>query len=160
MLIGVLSDTHDDMAAIRKAVDLFNERNVSHVIHAGDFTSPFTFEIFRDLRCGMSAIFGNNDGDRLLLKEKSGGCILPQPYIMTLEGRRLVIVHEPDVVNALADSGHFDLVIYGHTHRPDVRKVGDTLIVNAGKAARLHKGESTIAFVSLEGMEAEVLPIL
>lgn len=159
MLIGILSDTHDDMAAIRKAVDVFNAENVSHVIHAGDLTSPFTFETFSELRCGLTGIFGNNDGDRLLLKEKSGGNIFPQPHMMALDGKKIIVLHEPDLVSALADSGHFDVIIYGHTHKADVRKAGDTLIINPGKAARLHKGDSTVAVLDTEQMRAEVLRI-
>jgi predicted phosphodiesterase len=44
MLIGIISDTHDDMSIIRKAVDLFNEREVGYVLHAGDLISPFTLD--------------------------------------------------------------------------------------------------------------------
>jgi putative phosphoesterase len=159
MLLGILSDTHDDMSAIRKAVDIFNARGVAHVIHAGDLTSPFTFEVLNELNCRISGVFGNNDGDRLLLTQKSEGNLSPQPLLMTLGGKKIVVVHEPDLVSALGDSGHFDLVIFGHTHKSDFRKVNETLIINPGKAARLHKGESTIALVDLQSMEAEVLPI-
>lgn len=159
MLIGILSDTHDDMAAIKKAVDIFNAENVLCVIHAGDLTSPFTFEIFSELRCGLRGIFGNNDGDRLLLREKSGGNLSPQPVIMTLGEKKIVVVHEPDLVDALAESGRFDLVIYGHTHRPEIRKVRNTLVVNPGKVARLHKGESTLAVLDTGTMIAEILNI-
>jgi putative phosphoesterase len=156
MLLGIISDTHDDMSAIKKAVDIFNARSVSHVIHAGDLTSPFTFEVFEELNCGFSGVFGNNDGDRLLLKQKSAGNLFPQPLITALNGKRIVVVHEPDLVDALADSEHFDLVIYGHTHRSEIRTTKGTLIVNPGKTARLNKGESTLAVVNLQSMEAEI----
>ncbi len=159
MRIGIISDSHDDMTAIEKAVDLLNAENVSHVIHAGDLTSPFTFELFSGLRCKLTGIFGNNDGDRLLLREKSGGNLFPQPLIMPFDGKRTVVVHEPDLVNALADSGHYDLVIYGHTHRPDTRKMKGTLIVNPGKLARLHKGGSTFAILDMESMEARIISL-
>ena len=157
MIIGILADTHDDMAAIKKAVEIFNAENVSRVIHAGDIVSPFTFEAFRELQCGMCGVFGNNDGDRLLLRQKSEGAFSPQPLILTLHGRRTVVVHEPDLVDALADSGHFDLVVYGHTHRSDLRKVRDTLVINPGKVARLHKGGSTIAILDMESMEVRIV---
>ncbi len=160
MLIGIISDTHDDMAAIRRAVDFFNAEKVSHVIHAGDLTSPFTFEIFRGLNCRFTGIFGNNDGDKLLLREKSEGSIHNQPHIMTLHGKRFVVLHEPDLVDALADSGHFDVLIYGHTHRPDSRRVKDTLIINPGKAARLHKGKSTLALLNIENMQPQIIDLL
>jgi putative phosphoesterase len=160
MLLGILSDTHDDMSAIREAVDMFNAESASHVIHAGDLISPFIFEVFNELQCRFSGVFGNNDGDRLLLKEKSGGNLSPQPLIITLNGKKIVVVHEPDLVKALADSGHFDLVIYGHTHKSDIRKVNNTLIINPGKAARLHKGDSTLALLDIEKMEVEIRTIL
>jgi putative phosphoesterase len=159
MLLGIVSDTHDDMAAIKAAVAVFNSRGVAQVIHAGDITSPFTFEVLNELRCRFSGVFGNNDGDRLLLTEKSGGNLSPQPLIMTLDRKKVVVVHEPDLVDALADSGHFDLVVYGHTHRPEVRRVKHTLVINPGKAAALHKGESTLAVLDTETMEPEIIRI-
>lgn len=159
MLVGIISDTHDDMLSIRRAVDILNDRGTAQVIHAGDITSPFTFEIFRDLSCPFSAIFGNNDGDRVLLREKSGGLVHNQPFMATLSGKKTVVVHEPDLIHALAESGHFDVVIYGHTHRPDIRMVRNTLIINPGKTARLHKGESTLAVLDTEKMTAEIVSI-
>lgn len=129
------------------------------MIHAGDIISPFTFEAFVELRCRMSGIFGNNDGDRLLLKEKSGGNLSPQPLLITLNGKKVVVVHEPDLVDALADSGHFDLVIYGHTHSSEIRKTRNALVINPGKVARLHKGESTLAVLDTGTMKAEILRI-
>ena len=156
MLIGIISDTHDDVVMIKKAVDLFNEKKVGHVLHAGDIISPFNFEIFRELKCDFSAIFGNNDGDKLLLKTKSNGNIHNQPYMTTIHKRKIVILHEPDLVDALSESGLFDLIIYGHTHRPDVRKANKTTIVNPGKASRLIRGKITVAIIDLNTMEVEI----
>jgi hypothetical protein len=157
MLIGILSDSHDDMERIQKAVDLFNARGASHIIHAGDIISPFTFEVFSGLKGAFSGVFGNNDGDRVLLAEKSGGTLHAQPHLLTVGGKRIVVVHEPDIVTALAESGRFDLVVYGHTHKPQIRKMGNALVVNPGKAARLHKGDSTVALLDTETMEAEIV---
>lgn len=157
MIIGIISDTHDDMFAIKKAVDVFNDKNVSHVLHAGDLISPFTFEIFSELHCGLTAIFGNNDGDKVLLKQRSGGNIHQQPLALTFDGKKFILLHEPDLVDALSYSGRFQVVIYGHTHTPDVRKVGDTLVVNPGKAARLHKGDSTLGLLNTDEMTAEIM---
>lgn len=159
MKIGIISDTHDDMHAIRKAVEFFNEQGVTHVIHAGDLISPFTFEVFGDLSAQFIGIYGNNDGDWLLLREKSRGSIHTQPHLFTVHGKRVVVVHEPGIVSALADSGHFDLVVYGHLHDPEIRRVKDTLVVNPGKAARLHKGASTLALLDTASMEAEIIEL-
>jgi putative phosphoesterase len=157
MAIGIISDTHDDMEQMGQAVRVFNERHVSHVIHAGDHVSPFVFEVLDGLTCPFTGIFGNNDGDRVLLKEKSRGSIFVQPHMLELEGRRIVVVHEPPAVEALAASGHFDVVVYGHLHEPDVRKVGGCLVINPGKAARLHKGTSTVAILDTAALMAEII---
>lgn len=159
MLVGIVSDTHDDMDAIRKLVDVFNSAGVSHVLHAGDIVSPFTFEVLDGLKCPFTGIFGNNDGDRLLLKKNSKGSIHTQPHIVGLEGRNIVMVHEPLIVDALAESGRFDLVIYGHTHTPEIRRVKNTLVINPGKAARLHKGTATYAMFDLQRMEGRIVEL-
>jgi uncharacterized protein len=159
MLIGIMSDTHDNLPVVRKAIGLFNDRRVGHVIHAGDYTSPFTLKLFSDLRCPFTGVFGNNDGDKLLLQDRAGGRLHNQPLIFTLEDRRIVVIHEHLIADALADSGHFDLVIYGHTHEAEARKTGKTLVVNPGEVSGWLYGKSTVAVADLKTMEAEIMEL-
>ncbi|HML05759.1 MAG TPA: metallophosphoesterase family protein, partial [Methanobacterium sp.] len=44
-----MSDSHDNLDAIRKAVDAFNKAGVDLVIHAGDMISPFTAKEIQNL---------------------------------------------------------------------------------------------------------------
>jgi uncharacterized protein len=37
MKIGIISDTHDDIENVQKAIEIFNGERVNCVIHAGDF---------------------------------------------------------------------------------------------------------------------------
>jgi hypothetical protein len=157
--IGLLSDSHDDMAAIARAVALFNAEGVVQVLHAGDIVSPFTFEVFRGLQAPLGGVFGNNDGDRLLLRERSAGALRPQPHFVTLDGLRIVIVHEPPLVKSLARSGDFDCVVYGHTHAPEVHREGTALVVNPGKAAVLNKGRATVAVLETQTHEARIIDL-
>jgi putative phosphoesterase len=159
MKVGIVADSHDDMESISRVVEIFNSRGVSLVIHAGDVVSPFTVEIFGGLKCPLAGVYGNNDGDRLLLRERYDGVFHPQPHFLSLDGRSAVVVHEHHLVESLAASARFDLVVYGHTHTPDVRTVGGTLIVNPGKAARLHKGRATAAVLDTATMEAQVIDL-
>jgi hypothetical protein len=154
-----MSDTHDNIPLVKKAIEIFNEKRVGYVIHAGDYTSPFTLKLFKELQCKYIGIFGNNDGDKLLLLESAEGNIRNQPYIFTLRDRKIVVMHEHHVVDALADSGHFDLVIYGHTHKADVRKVKNTLVVNPGEVSTYLYGKATVALVDLEKLEAEIVEL-
>jgi putative phosphoesterase len=159
MLIGIMSDTHDNLIFVKKAIELFNKRKVEYVIHAGDYTSPFTLKLFKELNCKYVGIFGNNDGDKLLLLERAEGNIQNQPYIFTLNNRKIIVMHEHNIVDALADSGHFDVVIYGHTHTPDIRKVKNTLVINPGEVSTWLYGKSTVALADLNKMEAEIIEL-
>ncbi len=159
MLIGVMSDTHDNLPLVRKAIELFNSKAVQHVIHAGDYTSPFTLKLFKGLKCQFTGIFGNNDGDKLLLLERSEGNIYNQPHVFSLNNRKIVVMHEHHIADALADSGHFDLVIYGHTHIADLRKIKNTLIINPGEVSTYLYGKSTVGIVDLNKMEGEIIEL-
>jgi putative phosphoesterase len=159
MLIGVMSDSHDNMPQIQKAVDLFNARHVEHAIHAGDFGAPFTFRILKHLQCGFTGIYGNNDGEKLLLQKLSQGRVFKQPHVLELDGKKIVVLHEHHIVDALAASGHYDVVVYGHTHEPDVRLIGKTLVVNPGETGGWLYGKSTVALVDLHALSAEIVEL-
>ena len=159
MLIGIISDSHDDMEQLSRAIDLIHERKAAHVLHSGDMCSPFTFDLLSKLECPFTGIFGNNDGDRVLLKERSKGRIYIQPHMLELHGRFIAMVHEPIAVEAIALSGKYDIVIHGHTHIPYIKKEGRALVINPGKTARLHKGKSTMAFLDLASLEAEIVEL-
>jgi putative phosphoesterase len=159
MIVGIISDTHDNLDNLRRAVELFREKGVEHIIHAGDYTSPFTFRVLKEFSGAFTGIFGNNDGDKVLLSKMYQGRIFPQPHKFELNGRKIVIMHEPDVIEALAESGHFDLVIYGHTHEPVIRKVNNTIVINPGEVAGWLYGKPSAAVVNLQTMEAEIFGI-
>src|SRR5262245_30251008 len=59
MKIGLISDTHDNIQNIRKAISLFTNKNVSFVIHAGDIVSPEAVKAFLGVK--IIAVLGNND---------------------------------------------------------------------------------------------------
>jgi putative phosphoesterase len=159
MHIGIISDSHDNMPALHKAVEIFTARKAEHVIHAGDFTSPFTFRALKHLQCGFTGVFGNNDGEKILLHKLSGERIFSQPHVFELAGRKIVVMHEHHVVDALAESGRYDLVVCGHTHQPDIRTIGKTLVVNPGEAGGwLYTGQ-TIAIVNLGDLSAEIITL-
>lgn len=157
MLIGIIADTHDNMITLKKAVDCFNAGKAQHVIHAGDFTSPFTSRALKELNADFTGIFGNNDGDRLLLQKRFNGRVYNQPCILELNNRKIIVMHEHHIIDALAESGHYDLVIYGHTHMPEIRKVKNTLIINPGESCGWLYGKTTAAIADLEEMTAEII---
>lgn len=71
MLVGLMSDTHDNLPLIDKAIAKMNEANVALVLHAGDYIAGFVIPRFKQLKSRMIGVFGNNDGDHELLKKGS-----------------------------------------------------------------------------------------
>ncbi|HHK67173.1 MAG TPA: metallophosphoesterase [Candidatus Acetothermia bacterium] len=160
MKLGIISDTHDNMLAIARAVELFNAEKVALVIHAGDFISPITANEFGKLRAPFAAVFGNNDGDRLYLVErfKEIGRIYPDYHEFEFAGRRAVVMHEPKFIDSLIKSGDYGLLVYGHTHEIDIR-VGETLVVNPGEACGWLTGKSTVVLLDSEDMTPRLVEL-
>lgn len=163
MRLGVLSDTHDNLGNISRAVELFAAHGVEALVHAGDFCSPFVFRELAPLRAQVSqmfAVFGNNDGDRLLLANKGAGfCTFSDAVTtVTVSDRNIALMHYPDVAQAVHDSGQFDLVVFGHTHEAVVSG-GAKILLNPGACSGYLAARSTIAIVDLETMHVELLEI-
>lgn len=159
MRIGVISDTHDHLDYLRRAVDALNDLQVELVLHAGDYVAPFVVNELARLRCRLQGIFGNNDGERLGLTKRISaiGQVQVQPLFLELEGCRLAMVHEPEPVEAFARSGLYDLVIYGHTHQQELRTVGDCVVLNPGEVCGWLTGEPTCAVITLPEAQVEWL---
>ncbi len=161
MKIGIISDTHENMAKIAKAVALFNREKVGAVLHAGDIISPITAKEFIALQAPLIVVFGNNDGDRLYLTKRFRGIgkLHPKKFEGSLGGKKVLLIHEPDMLDALAASGRYDLIVYGHTHQAEIRKEGATLIINPGEGGGWITGKSTVALLDTKTMKAKLIGI-
>ena len=159
MKLGIISDTHDNVPMVKKAVEFFNEADVDAVLHAGDYVSPFSVKPLLTLECDFLGVWGNNDGDKIVLQNVSQGKIETSPYISSYGNRKILLGHYFETLEALIMSQEFHLIIYGHTHKPDIRKKGKTLIVNPGECGGWLDGKSTIAIVDLENQEAELVEL-
>ena len=165
MLIGVMSDTHDDIVQAEKAVARFNREGVGLVLHAGDIISPFMINIFKNLTAPMTAVFGNNDGDHALLLQKAAA--FPHLRIAgtfaraDAGGLRIALLHGHDttLLETLAGCGSLDLLVHGHSHTPAIRRSGHLLIVNPGEVFGHLYGRSTIALVDTAKRSAEIVDL-
>jgi putative phosphoesterase len=163
MILGVMSDSHDHLGNIGKAVQAFLDRKIGALIHAGDFCSPFVFRELEKLKptCPrMYAVFGNNDGDRVLLVDKgSGFCTFRDSALsLELQGRRIAVMHYPDVAASLYRSGDFDLVVYGHSHEPNLQQ-GERVLLNPGSCAGYLSDRATVSVVDLDSLQVEMITL-
>ena len=160
MKLGIMSDSHDNLPLISKAVELFNNENVDLVLHAGDFVSPFTANILKDLNAKFIGVFGNNDGDKLFLRRRfeAIGNIHEDYCELVLDGKKIVLMHQPKFLEALVASAKYDLIIYGHTHEVDIRQ-GPPVVVNPGECGGWLTGTATVVVIGLDSMTPAILPL-
>jgi len=158
-MIGIMSDSHDNMDAIRKAVEAFNEAEVELVIHAGDMISPFTAKEIKKLNCEFKAIFGNNDGERDGLRKFFNGiCYHDDFQGLEIKGKKFAVIHgtNEDVVDALVKSGKYNVVIRGHTHKLEVKE-GKCMMINPGETCGYLSGLQTILLLDPDDLSYETI---
>lgn len=137
MKIGIISDTHDNIQNLEKSMRLFRNEHVSFVIHAGDITSPEAIESFRGVR--LVGVLGNNDLNIAGLTgafETIGGQLKGEFAEIEQDDLILAVYHgtNRNKRESLIQSGKYDVVISGHTHKIQNKKIGKTMVINPGTA--------------------------
>jgi putative phosphoesterase len=156
MKIAILSDTHDNIWIL---ASLLSGLEADALIFCGDFCAPFTLaQIGEGFAGPVHVVFGNNDGDKLLLAKVAAR--FPQVTLhgdfaeLELGERQVAVTHYPEIGRALAQSQVYDLVCYGHSHQPVEEWTGRTLQVNPGEVMGRF-GHSTYALYDTEAGRAE-----
>ena len=157
MKAGILSDTHDQRAFAEDALALFRREGVGVILHLGDVCGPATIVAFRDCGIPLIGVFGNNDYDKEGLQAVSGNAFHPGPHMTGIDGRKILMSHSFDELQEeIGEGGKFDLVLFGHTHRPLEMRMGQALIVNPGEGCGFLSGRPTCAVIDLATMEARI----
>jgi putative phosphoesterase len=164
--LGILADSHDHVRNIHRAVEIFRERGVEAVVHAGDVVAPFAAKalaeaLFKEfggeLVPPVYAVYGNNDGERAGLAKLLD--ITPAPREVVLEGRTVILAHEPgEIPDWMKEAA--DVVITGHTHEVVMPGEKDKpMSINPGEAGGWLAGRATCAVLDLKSMKAELCEI-
>ena len=144
MRIGLISDTHGLLRP-----DVFTAfEGVDQILHAGDVGDS---DILVELAAiaPVTAVWGNTDGSAL--RE-----MLPEIAELEIDGRTAKIVHGHQVgsPNGRLIAGRYapaDLIVYGHSHQPEIVEVGSALVVNPGSAGpRRFQLPVTVAIATVE----------
>lgn len=163
--IGIISDSHDNIQAIKKAIEILNSEQVSYLLHAGDIVSPFSAKLFFGENFATYFTFGNNDGEKVMLKDvisQSQRCKLVWPKAtISLNGFKIALMHGEDeeVVEAVALSNRYDLVAYGHWHKVVNKVIGKCTVVNPGELCGYLTGRRTLAITDLGKKETKIIEI-
>jgi len=143
MKIAIIADTHDNVASLKKAVNLIKKEEIKLIIHCGDIFLPDTLkEGLKSFQGKTYIIFSKADADFSGIPEKSFKN-LPRSKVWEefgkakLGGKNIAFCHFPEIARDLAKSQKYDLVFYGHTHKPWEEKIGKARLVKPGNIAGL-----------------------
>jgi len=135
MKLGVVADTHDNLAYVERAVELFESEGVERVIHCGDIVAPFSATPFDSEAFEFYAVRGNNDGEWALANVvEAFGTYIGECGQFTVDNTSIVVYHGTNKLlrEALAECGAYDYVLHGHTHERTIDDRGETVVVNPG----------------------------
>jgi len=165
MLVGLISDTHDNLPMVEKAIKKLNEEKVGLVLHAGDYVAPFVIPKFKNLQAKLIGVFGNNDGDHELLKkrfsENKNLEIRGNFAAIEADNLKIALLHgsEEELLKALIDSESFDVIVHGHMHKANVHRKDKTLIVNPGEVCGYLTGKPTIGLLDTVKREVKIVEL-
>ncbi len=120
MQIGVISDTHgllrpEAVAALRGS---------DRILHAGDVGDPGILDRLREL-APVTAVRGNID-------RETWAAALPETELVEVEGVSLYMLHDLARLDLKPEAAGIRVVIYGHTHQPEIEERNGVLYFNPG----------------------------
>jgi uncharacterized protein len=146
MNIAVLSDIHDNIWNLSKAIEIVASQKCEAIIFCGDFCAPFVAPYLVETKLPIYACFGNNDQDQLSIYEVANSdkfklwAVGKEFAEIELAGQKIAFCHYPKLGALLAKTGDYQAVFHGHTHQAYQEKVGSTLLANPGAVCGLVHG--------------------
>jgi putative phosphoesterase len=158
MRLGILSDTHDELARTRLAVQMLRDAGAEALIHCGDLASPPIVAALAALPSWF--VLGNHDADSVPALQRAaaefGPVCLGWGGVVELAGKRIGVAHghmTTDVRRVLGERP--DYLLSGHAHFPSDQLVGTVRRINPGG---LHRAdEFTVAVLDLATGELRLL---
>ena len=160
MKIGVVSDSHGEMENLRRALKLMREAGADHIVHLGDDYDDVTAlsDQERAMIIQVPGVFSTYYQDPSI----------PNRLIEEWEGVRVLLTHtlqahKHDLPTDLTPEdavarGEVRMVLFGHSHIPEVREQGGVIWVNPGhlKADDKKGYPPTYALLEIVGSEVRV----
>lgn len=161
MLLGIMSDTHNDIDSFEKALSIFRERGIKTLVHAGDITSPRMLEYLVEFDCYV--VLGNGDQiDKDVINWKASVLGLrPVDDMVEFEygGKSFIVFHGNDVplYRKAVASGKYNYIIKGHTHYFENYVSNESRIINPGAVYR--HDEASIVILDVEADKVEKIDL-
>ncbi|MDB4778279.1 metallophosphatase family protein [bacterium] len=160
MLIGILSDTHDEFERTARAVATLKERGVACLIHCGDLFSGEVVKICSELP--FHFVFGNHDADMVNLLQNAanefGANCMGWSGVLQFQTKRIGVAHghlTTDLAPLFVEQP--DYILSGHFHEPKDWFQQGIRRINPGA---LHRAdEYFVATLDIETDQLHFIPI-
>ena len=120
MKIGVLSDTH---GLLRPEV-LPLLAGVECILHLGDVGNSKILQTLREI-APVTAVRGNVDVEGMCAR-------LPETEVVLMDGAYIYLLHNIDTLHLDPAAARFAAVLYGHSHKAEIRRHKGVLYFNPG----------------------------
>lgn len=160
--IGVISDTHiPEKAKSIPPKIMEGLKGVDMIIHAGDLVDLSVIEQLKAACPNVKAVYGNMDPSDV---RKA----LPEKEIIQAEKYRIGLMHgygAPvnliELLSRLFKDDGVDMIIYGHSHSPENKKIGKVLFFNPGSATdKVFAPYNSYGIIEIDGgINAKVIRI-
>ena len=122
MTIGLISDTHGLLRP--EAIEAL--QGVDHILHAGDVGKPHILPALEAI-APVTVVRGNID-------KAAFAAEIPYQEVIELGGFFFYMIHILDDLDIDPEGAGMDVVVYGHSHRPDIKQKNGVLYINPGSA--------------------------
>jgi uncharacterized protein len=166
MLIAILSDTHDNVANTKLAVEKAMAMGAEALFFCGDFCAPGAGRALAAFKGPLHFIFGNNDGDKwnivtVVQKIRPDAIFYREDQaLFEVDGLKVALTHYPLYGRALARTGDYDIVCFGHNHVASIETYGTCVAINPGCLNPVRAGsDEGFAMFNTATREAELIKL-
>ena len=139
MKIAITSDIHNNEVNLKKVLDYCKRENIKTIICCGDMASKETLDFYIFFQKDIYFAFGNMDNGHLkkypFEKKYKNTFIFRDTGEAKIENKDVAFTHYPEEAERLAQTGKYNFVFHGHTHKPWTDKIHNTIILNPGNVA-------------------------
>lgn len=156
MKIGVISDTHKNIANLNKAIEILKNLGAEKFIHLGDDYTDID-EIGGENILRVPGVFSD-------IYQKPH---IPNRKIEDFAGMQVLLSHTisshpndlPDDIKPedLIQNRKVDIILYGHTHMPDIKQENNVIFINPGHLKDEDKKGYPPTFGLLEITDREII---
>jgi len=134
MKIAIISDMHDNMPNLKKALAWINENKIEQIICCGDVCDIETLKyLANNFQKTINVVYGNAELYQPEETKKFKNInFVGRLGVINIFGKKIGLCHEPWFVEKAQEQDQCDFIFYGHTHKPWEEIKNNAVVLNPG----------------------------